>query len=119
MKFPLILLLANALLAQEAPKPAPTPPPPGAAAAVMDHKSVMLIDPKARSNDYAQAFDFLRKDRPTLKILIRTTQALFMGVTEVAASSSGTLLTIKTLSNQGIKTHFVPIEQIVEINYSP
>jgi hypothetical protein len=118
MKFPLILLLANALLAQEAPKPAPTPPP-GAAAAVIDNKSVMLIDPKARSNDYAQAFDFLRKDRPTLKILIRTTQALFMGVTEVAASSSGTLLTIKTLSNQGVKTHFVPIEQILEINYSP
>jgi hypothetical protein len=85
----------------------------------MDNKSVMIIDPKARANDYVQAFDFLRKDKPTLKIMIRTTQAMFIGVTDVTASSSGTLLMVKTLSNQGLKTQFVPIEQIMEINYSP
>ncbi len=116
MKLPLILLLANALVAQEAAKPAT---PPATVAAVIDNKSVMIIDPKARTNDYVQSFDFLRKDKPTLKIMVRTTQSIIMGVTDVTASASGTLLMIKTLSNQGTKTQFVPVEQIMEINYSP
>lgn len=119
MKFPLILLIANALVAQEAAKPVAPPTPPAAVAATIDNKSVMIIDPKARTNDYVQAFDFLRKDKPTLKIMVRTTQSIILGVTDVTASASGTLLMIKTLSNQGIKVQFIPVEQVMEINYSP
>jgi hypothetical protein len=117
MKLPLFLLIANALIAQDAAKPQTAP----AAATTVDatNKTVMNIDPKARANDYVQAFDFLRKNNPTLKIMVRTSQTSIVGITDLTASASGTLLMIKTLSNQGTKTQFIPIEQIMEINYSP
>lgn len=120
MNYPLFLLLANALLAQDPAKPA-TPPANTAPIISMDlpNKNIMVIDPKARASDYVQAFDFLRKDKPTLKILIRTADTLFTGVTDITASTGGTLLMIKVLSNQGSRTQVIPIEQILEINYSP
>ncbi len=82
-------------------------------------KSVILIDPKMRAADYAHAFDFLRKDKPSQKIMVRTENGMLMNVTDVTPSTGGTLLFIKILSNQGIRTEIVPIEQIMELNYSP
>lgn len=116
MKTIALILAAGALFAQDAAKPLNQ-----SAAAALDSssKSVMLIDPKARASDFAQAFDFMRKDRPTQKIMIRTVTGELMNVTDITPSSAGTLLLIKTLSSQGVRTTIVPIEQITEISYSP
>ncbi len=110
-----ILLLTGALLAQDA-QPKPTPE----LASLLDSgsKSVIIIEPKARAADYAQAFDFLRKDKPTQKIMVRTASATYTNVADITPSAGGTLLLIKMLSNQGTKTQIVPVEQIMEIGYS-
>lgn len=117
MKYLILLLLTGALIAQEKPQASSAQAP----VAAMDEqgRSVMIIDPKARAADFAQAFDFLRKDKPTLKIMVRTLDARILNVTDVTASAGGTLLMIKILSSQGVKTQILPVEQIMEINYSP
>lgn len=120
MKYSFFFLFAHTLFAQEAPKP-PSLPANTAPVISMDipNKNIMVIDPKARASDYVQAFDFLRKDKPTLRIMIRTADTLFTGVTDITASTGGTLLMVKVLSTQGSRTQIIPIEQILEINYSP
>lgn len=117
MKYtPAIFFLAASLAAQEA---LPTPPSIPAVSAMPNNKSILVIDPKIRANDYAQAFDFLRKDRPTLKIVVRTTSGMtFYNVTDLSVTQGGTLFLIKFLSNQGSKTQILPIEELVEIAYS-
>lgn len=120
MKYASLLLLVAPLLAQEA---APTPPTPAAVAVTATPapgaKCVIVIDPKVRGSDYIQAFDYLRRDKPTMKIVIRTTGGTqFYNVTDLSATTGGTLLLVKYLSNQGNKTQIVPVEDIVEIAYS-
>ncbi len=117
MKYVTLFLLANALFAQEAPKSPPASASP--LVSTTTNKSVIVIDPKARANDYVQAFDFLRKDKPTLKIAVHTTSAAIQNVTDITATSGGTLLLLKIFSNQGTRTQIVPVEEIMEINYSP
>lgn len=112
------LLITCALFgAQETPKlPEVTPKVPPLTSNSQS-RSMIVIDPKVRSEDYVKAFDLLHKDKPTLKISIHTHEGNLNNVTDV--TSGGTLLIIKTLSNQGIKTQIVPVEEIVEITYSP
>lgn len=117
MKSLSILLLAASLAAQEpaAPKPAISP-----GAADPSSKSTLLIDAKARASDYIQAFEMLRKDKPTLKIVISMASGLAIGnVTEIASTVNGTLLLIKSASTAGNKYQIVPIEEIKELAYSP
>lgn len=82
-------------------------------------KSLIVIEPKARASDLIDAFDFLRKDRPTYKIALRTVEAMFPSVADLSATTNGTLLLVKILSNQGARTQIVPIEQVLELSYSP
>ncbi len=125
MKYSLLFLFCTAsLIAQESDKKSPSAGP-----VVSDKKSPSTndktnypysIDPKARASDIAQAFDHLRKDKPTLKVSIRTNSgAMLMNVTEVTASSNGTLLYVRYPSNQGSRLQVVPIEDVAEISYSP
>ncbi len=114
MKIPYIFLFAAALAAEEAPKPAV----PAVAAATND-KSIMIVDPKMRANDYVQAFDLLKKDKPTLKMIVRTSGAILQNVTELTAAPGGTLLYARLFSNQGAKIQIIPIEEMREISYSP
>ena len=115
-----IFFLATTLFSQETAKP--TPPPPAATpmiGAVASSKSFMMVDPKARANDYIQVFDLLRKEKPTLKIMVRTQEGIFSNVTDMSVTHGGTLLIVKVLTNQGIKVQIVPVEEMMEINYSP
>jgi hypothetical protein len=114
MKIIPFVLLTTGLLAQEA-----TPKPPTAAITSTNNKSIIMIDSKTRANDWCQAFDALRKDKPTLKIMALTSSGVLQNVTDITAPSGGTLLMVKLLSNQGIKTQFVPVEEMMEITYSP
>lgn len=121
MKPPLftLALFALPLLAQENPTKTVLPAK-SAAAVTTNAKSLLLIDPKGRSQDYAQAFDLLRKDRPTQKIMVQLSNGMVLSsVTEVTSSQNGTLLMIKYSSNSGNKYQIVPVEEISEIGYSP
>lgn len=115
----LFFALATSLVAQEAEKPPATPPPATNFPLTPQSKSLITLDAKARANDYVHAFDMLKKDKPTLKIMVRTTSNTFSNVTDIAATQGGTLLLVKLLSTQGSRIQIVPIEEIVEINYSP
>lgn len=116
MKYAIIFFLAASLSAQEAP---PTPPTPPAVSAMPNSRSVIVLDPKVRASDYIQAFDYLRKDKPTLKIVILTTSGvIYYNVTDLSITKGGTLFLVKFLSNQGSKTQILPVEEIVEIAYS-
>lgn len=91
-----------------------------AAAISETEKSVLFIDPKHRATDYVQAFELLRKDKPSVKISLKTLgNTLIPNIAELTASSNGTLLFVKIPSNQGSKFIVIPIEEIVEIAYSP
>lgn len=115
MKLIAIILAATALNTQEAPKTAPN-----SVAADSASKSTLLIDAKARASDYVQAFDTLRKDKPTLKIILTMASGLSISnVMEVASTANGTLLLIKSSSTAGNKYQIVPIEDIKELAYSP
>jgi len=115
------LFLLSAVLATQEPAPAektPSPPPP-AVAAVQETRSSLIIEPKSRAHDFAQAFDLLRRERPTLKINIQTTNGTLANVSELSAAENGTLMLVKVPYSQGTKYLIVPIEEIKEIAYSP
>ncbi len=113
------LTLATLLLAaQEPAAPEKTAAPP-AAVAVQEAHSSMIIEPKARAQDYTQAFELLRRERPALKINIQTSSGILANVAELSFAENGTLMLIKIPFSQGSKYLIVPIEDIKEIAYSP
>ena len=116
-----LLLVSHALMAQEAPAPEKKPPLQLPSAAVsVNAKTIMEIDSKSRASDYLQAFELLRKEKPTLKIMIRTASGLtLMNVTEISVAQNNTLFFIRYISSQGNKIQILPIEDLTEINYSP
>lgn len=117
MKFIPVLLAAASLASQEAAVPKPVVNP---GAADPSSKSTLLIDAKARAGDYVQAFEMLRKDKPTLKIMIHMASGLSISnVTEISSTANGTLVLIKSASTTGNKYQIVPIEEIKELAYSP
>lgn len=117
MKFFPVLLAAASLAGQEPAAPK-TSLSPGAADA--STKSTLLIDAKARASDYVQAFEMLRKDKPTLKIMIHMAGgSSISNVTEISSTANGTLVLIKSASTTGNKYQIVPIEEIKELSYSP
>ena len=112
MKPTLFFLFITTLFAEEAMKPPP------ATFASTETKTLMMIDPKDRAKDYLYAFDLLKKDKPSLKMMIRTPHATYNNISELVLSPQGTLIIIKNLSNQGSKIQIIPIEDMVEVNYS-
>jgi len=115
-------LLGIVLAAQEPAATAADKTPPAApvaAAAIPDVRSSLLIDPKSRAHDFAQAFELLRREKPTLKINIQTPNGPIANVAELTAADNGTLMLVKVPFSQGTKYLVVPIEDIKEIAYSP
>lgn len=109
MKYLLPILLASTLFAADEP----------AHSVASGNKSTIFIEAKARSTDLVQAFELLKKDKSSFKINIRTTSGMIIvNVMELTASTSGTLLFLKLLSNQGLRYQILPTEEIAEISYS-
>ncbi len=82
-------------------------------------KAIFPIDHKQRTADIVQAYELLKKDKPTLKIALRTTAgAIYANVSELTSASGGTLLFVKNISQQGSKYTILPVEEVAEINYS-
>ena len=64
-------------------------------------------------------YELLKKDKPTLKISLRTTAGvIYTNISELTAASGGTLLFVKNISQQGSKYTVLPVEEVAEINYS-
>ena len=119
MKYFIPLIAISALAAQEAPSPDKTAPTAAAIQSTENARSIMIIDPKTRALDYVQAFEILRKDRPTSKIMIRTHSGMTLSnIAEMTATQSGSLLMVKSASQTGNKYQIVPVEDILEISYS-
>ena len=122
--FCFLCLIAAPLLAQDAkhpidPKHATEKGAPPAVPAGVADKSILSIDPKNRASDYVQAFELLRKEKPSTKINLRISTGGPLVLSELTASSHGTLLFAKVSTNSGAKYLIIPIEEIVEIAYSP
>ena len=116
------LVLVSALLAAQepaAPEKAAVASMPATAAAVKEAHSSLIIEPKARAQDYREAFELLRKERPTLKINIQTSGGTLANVTELTSAENGTLMLVKIPFSQGTKYLIIPIEDIKEVAYSP
>lgn len=103
---------------EKTPSPA-TPLPSLTSSGESKERSFLSINPKNRSGDYVQAYDVLKKDKPTLKIALKTNASLFANISEISASENGTLLFVKTMSNQGARLIVIPVEEVIEIGYSP
>ncbi len=108
------LLAANEPLVPE--KPAPIA---AMTAAVQESYCSMLIDPKARAQDYREAFELLRREKPSLKINIQTASGPVANVQDLSSAGNGTLMLLKIPFSQGTKYLIVPIEEIKEVAYSP
>ena len=120
LPFFLALLLTPFLFAQDAQHPEKAAAATTAATAPSDaDKSVLFIEPKGRASDYVQAFELLRKDKPSTKITLRTKTGTPLALNDLTSSANGTLLFAKIPSNTGSKYLIVPIEEIVELAYSP
>lgn len=120
-KISLFLLFSQALFANESPLEKKAAPAASIAAAKTSQPgSFFVIDPKTRATDYVQAFDFLRKDKPTLKIRILLSNGQELSqVTDLSTTHGGSLLLAKYLSNQGTKYQIIPVEELGELSYSP
>lgn len=112
-------LLVTSLLAAQEPGAPEKPMPAPAAAATQEFRSSLIIDPKSRAHDYTQAFELLRREKPTLKINIQTSNGILANVAELSSAENGTLMLVKVPFTQGTKYQIVPIEDIKEIAYSP
>jgi len=121
MNTSLLFLLAMSSLSAQETRPVEKPPSAATAIATIPDtdKSVLFIEPKNRASDYVQAFELLRKDKPILKVALRTTGGSTLNISELTASSNGTLLFVKVAGNSGSKYLIIPIEEIMEIAYSP
>jgi hypothetical protein len=123
MNYNYCITLAALLLAANEPlvpdKPAPISAPAATAAAIQEAYSSMIIDPKARAQDYREAFELLRREKPSLKINIQTSSGPLTNVSELSSAGNGTLMLVKIPFSQGTKYLIVPIEEIKEIAYSP
>ena len=81
-------------------------------------RSIMIIDPKARGEDFVKAFDLLKRDKPSSRIFYR----LFNGQTianiiELSLIDNGTLVLFKVTTTQGLKYLVVSTEDIQEIGH--
>jgi hypothetical protein len=82
-------------------------------------RTIMSIDPKARALDYAQAFEMLRKEKTSNKVVFQLADgSTLSNVIEMTVIGNGTLILFKVSSNtQGIRLQVVEVEKILAISH--
>lgn len=76
------------------------------------------IDPAMRATDYQQAYEALRKEKPSNKVCLTLLNgAMLTNIIEMQKMASGTLFLIRYNSPQGIKIQAVELESIEGIGY--
>ncbi len=115
----ILLLVALQTAAIEEPKEPPAKVQQAAAATGSAHP-LMIIEPKARADDFVKAFDLLRKERPTARVLLQTYSGqTFSGVTDVSVLPNGTLVLLKLFGPAGQKYQIVPVDDLQDLTYAP
>lgn len=81
-------------------------------------RNALIIDPTMRALDYQQAYETLRKEKPSNKVCITLLDgSILSNIIEMQKMSSSTLFLIRYNSPQGIKIQAVELETIVGIGY--
>lgn len=81
-------------------------------------KNPLIIDPKMRALDYQQAYETLRKEKPSNKVCITLMNgSIFSNIIEMQRMANSTLFLIRYNSPQGIKIQAVELELIQSIGY--
>jgi hypothetical protein len=79
-------------------------------------RTVMTIDPKMRALDYSQAFELLRREKTSNKVLFQLVDGSSLtNVIDLTVIGQGTLLLFKCGTPQGIKHQVIGVEKILSI----
>ncbi len=115
MKYPLLLfsffttILAQENLNIEVPK--------NYAAASSSQKDVILIEPSKRAQDFAQAYEIIKKGKSPQNILFHLSDGRkISNVSELSPMTNGTLILFKITTNMGSKFELISIENILGIS---
>lgn len=85
---------------------------------VYKKKNNLIIDPTMRALDYQQAYETLKKEKPSNKVCITLVNgSTLSNIIEMQKMASSTLFLIRYNSPQGIKVQAVELESIVGIGY--
>jgi len=79
-------------------------------------KSVMIVDPKARAADYEAAFNLLKQEKSTAKVVFELADGeKISNVIDMKMMPNNTLVVFRYSTPQGIRFQAVEIEDIVGI----
>ena len=80
--------------------------------------NTLMLDPTMRALDYQQAYDTLRKEKPSNKVCITLLNgSILSNIIEMQKMTNSTLFLIRYNSPQGIKIQAVELEFIEGIGY--
>jgi len=81
-------------------------------------KNSLMIDPTLRALDYQQAYETLKKEKPSNKVCITLVNGTSLtNIIEMQKMSSSTLFLIRYNSPQGLRVQAVELEAILGIGY--
>jgi hypothetical protein len=81
-------------------------------------RSLMLIDPKARASDYLKAFEALRQEKATSKVIFELADgSTISNVIDMKLMPEQTLIVFRYNTVQGVKFQVVAIEDLVGIRH--
>lgn len=80
-------------------------------------QEVMIINPEKRAQDFKAAFDLLKSQAQSEKIVfLLTDKSTISGIMEVSVLPGGTMLSFMINTTRGVKYKIIPIEQIQSIS---
>ncbi len=83
-------------------------------------KGIMAIDPKLRSADLMQAFEVLRREKTTAKVIFQLANGkLLSNIIEMSLMTNGSIILFRYNTPQGIQLQVVPTEEIVSLYHLP
>ncbi len=86
-------------------------------ASLVGAKEVMMISPQLRSQDFKEAFDYLKKIQNPSKITFTLKdQTQLNQILDVSILPGGTMLNFKINSTQGIQYRIIRVEDIESIS---
>lgn len=101
--------------APPAPKP-PSPTPPAPMLMQAAPRSFLQLTAKERSTDYIEAFNLLKKEKGTDKVVFHFLDgSTISGIVDIQPTSQNTLLFFRYNSNAGVQIKVMPLETIVGI----
>ncbi len=79
-------------------------------------RSVMIIDPKERANDFLKAYEFLVQEKSSSKVYFETRDGKkISNVIDMKIMPGNTLIVFRYNTPQGVKYQVVEIENLVSV----